>query len=255
MADEPEVTQSTNPLITEPTQLSPDALAPASDADILDALTRAPATPPTEKRKPGRPLGSKNKPREQGKPSAGRPRMVTPPKTAKPEPTPEELERVARRKRSRAKELEGSILTTLNDNILDLVQMMGVPAQMLYVNGVGKPTESVNPNYTQVGNMLAIQPQQAAVWGKFLAELESTDVGSKVSGATSSGKAPLLVYGLLSLAMGFQYAQAVNTVMTQARQMAEAMRDYQAQQTNEQAAAAQAQATAQAQPFPQEGVA
>jgi hypothetical protein len=197
--------------------LPAEALTPAKVPTLEERMAAAPKTdaPVTTPRKRGRPPGSKNKATLQreaeGKATTTREpsgaRMVTPPpKPPKPDDglTPQQRHE---HKLQRAAELSEKVADAINDNILLVLMSMGMEPDLLYMPGMAPQQVQVNNKYTPLARMLTIQPMQANTIGRFLAELEETETGGKVTGAVSDGKGPLILYGILSLASVVQYGK------------------------------------------------
>lgn len=164
----------------------------------------------------GRPPGSKNKStleRERIAASLPPPRQpnVPPSETPKREPpTAEEILAKKRARESRANDISAKIQEDLNDGIMMLLVSMGVPAELLYKEGYVPEHQVKASKFTPLASNVVVGPLQANVYGKFLAALEDTETGRKVTGNTSTGNGPLIVYGLLSIAASVQYVQGLS---------------------------------------------
>jgi hypothetical protein len=233
--------QSDNPILTESTELDAEATKPAiSIPSLEERLRAAPATfkagtnpidPETGKPKRGRPR------KAAAEKAPAKPRVVgTPSKPIKPDEidtrTPQEK---AEAIRARADELTSRVADTINDNLMLLLTSMGVPSALLYKPGMEpKVTQTAN-KFTPLGNQIAMSAQQADVIGHFLAHLEQTDQGQRVTSFTGQGKLPLVMYGLLSVGAVVQYTQGLAKMYNTLQPYLEQYKAQQlAQQTNEQ---------------------
>lgn len=234
------VEQATNPIIRQPTVLDAEALKPMSLADRLPANPKvgSPKTVPeldefgnVKPKRRGRPPGSKNKTtleREAAaRGSGGGARMVTPPgKGAKPSEGLTLEQRVAH-KQARAAELSVKVGEAINDNLMLLLMSMGAPSALIYNPGMEPAQTKAESKYTPLGQQLVLGPMQMNIVGRFLAELEATDIGGKAGAQLSDGKGPLIIYGVLSLGAMIQWAKGLSDAYKQFEPMLKA---YQAQQ-------------------------
>ena len=67
----------------------------------------------------------------------------------------------------------------------------------------------------------------ANVWGRFIAEMEATEQGGKLTGLATDGKGPLILYGILSLAGAVQWGKNLMDAYSKFEPLLKA---YQAQQ-------------------------
>ncbi len=229
--------QGDSPMLTEATELDAEALKPAITIPSLEErLLAAPSTVPPR----ANPIDP-----ETGKPKRGRPRKApetttrkataptrkrAAPKAAEPEDT-----RTAKEKsdaiRARAEDLTVQVADTINDNLMLLLTSIGVPAQLLYKPGQEPRVAQTSNKYTPLGNSIAMSAQQADVIGHFLAHLETTDQGQRVTGVVGQGKMPLFMYGLLSVGAVVQYT---NGLAKMYKNISPYLEQYKAQQLTQQ---------------------
>jgi hypothetical protein len=219
--------------------LSTEALRSASDL-MREQLEQHPIPPTLQgpKRRPGRPPGSKNRAKEgQVTPPSSGPRgaSISVPRGASSRvdiPVDQAtLQQKAAAKKVRAEELAGKISGELNETILSLFMSMGVPTDFLYKEGRAPKSAPVNSPYTDLGAKLAISPMAATAMARFAAELEATDVGTKISGtAQGSSTLPLIISGVFALGAGLQYAKGVQEVLAKMQVIMEAKRAYEESQ-------------------------
>lgn len=212
--------------------LSTEALMAANESLADRIKTTIP--PPTEKRKPGRPAGSKNK----GTDGTVKPNVVIPPGERGSRDGPPRLsnEAKAANKKRKAKEYSEKIAEEVNDYLMSLFMAAGVPAAALYKPGMEPQAAKVSNKYTDLGNQLALGPMQSEAFGRFLAELESTDLGTKAAGmVTGDSKLPLVFYGIMSVGAGVQYLKGVKEVMDRMAPLIKAQQEAKAREgtTNE----------------------
>jgi hypothetical protein len=214
--------------------LPPEATTPASQSSIIEAIaarSRQDAAAKVEgpKRGRGRPPGSKNKTTLEkeaaSRGSGGGSRMVTPPPRVPRVKEDDELKikELIERKKARALELEGKILTDLNDGIFQLFIMAGMPAEALFKDTTKVQAAVVNPNYTDLGNQMAISPMAAKSWARLAAELEQTGLGTKATAMAGTGNAGLIVASLMAAVTGAQYVKGITDVLGRVKQAQEAM--------------------------------
>lgn len=221
-----------SPIVTEPVVLDDAALKPMTIPSLEDRLKEANAnggnTPP-RRRSPGRPKGSVKKP------PAGRGATIdTTASEKKDDDTPgmDPAEKKAL-KDARAAQLAQATLDAINDNFFMILMSMGVPDQLLYQPGQAPVQVKAESNkYTALGATMAVNPAMAKNIGHFLAELEQTDIGQKVTGATGGGNGPIIVYGLLSLFSTVQYVQGLSRTY---KELAPLLQAYRAQQMQDEA--------------------
>lgn len=183
-----------------PARLLPLAIAPLPTVD---------GAPP--KRRPGRPLGSRNRPKEgevNPPQSLGGSRA---PRTPPAPPTSVEEEAAAKvkfEKQLRAAQYAELIHKELNDELFTfLIGMRIVPAELIYKNGHIPPTSQPDPNLTEAGNQIAIPTDVAKNWGKLLAELSYTPMGKTVVGASQNNMAGVAIAAVMALYSTYRYTQ------------------------------------------------
>lgn len=236
-----DVTQSSNPLITEPEFLDSEATKPISAADFLRNLQTPPRQIPPSSAAPkrrGRPPGSKNKPKID--PATGEviiPSSISGGSTSSSGDQGDakrraEAERRLAQKKKRAKELESKILIDLNELILELLMDAGVPANALYVN----PPEQLkeDSNYTALGGAIAFNRREAKVFSLTLSELEGSSIGGKASKVIQQDSPlRLLALGGLSLLMMGTHLKSIMEIQKQFAPFIEAQRRMKQQQRQE----------------------
>lgn len=208
-----------------PEVLGPDAMKSA-DADILAQLAAAPP-----RRRGGRPVGSKNKPKtdDDGRFVPPGTRRTT---TQQAEPTSEaELARKIATKKRLAGEYERKILEG-NEQLLGFLIQNGVAAGLLYKNGQ-PPNQGAkaNPNWTDLANQLAIPPHLAKIAGHTAAEIQSSTIGTSVI-STLEGDSPirLLILVGATLVVGVPYLRNLNEIRKRMQAANEAVMQFNAQQ-------------------------
>lgn len=185
--------------------LTPDATMPINPS-MIGGISGI--VPPRRGR--GRPPGSKNKPKMD--PTTG---QLSGGPTAPGTPTPTQAQLDAEKKRkldakkAKADEWAKRIVTDGNEYIMSLLMTQGVPGALLYKQI--PIAEVVNPNYTPIANKVAIQPSLAKLLGATLAELETSDAGSKLA-AVAMEDSPIRL-GFLCVASGLMLAKHLKEVM------------------------------------------
>lgn len=165
----------------------------------------------------GRPPGSRNKPRVP-------PTNRTLPRNESSDLTQDQKHE---HKLGRAEVLTTQVSSAINDNIASLLLMAGVPPEMVYKEGHIPKEVIENEKYQPIVASLMMPNQTAKSIGRFLAEMETTDVGGKFGSAVTDGKAPLIVYGLFSALGILQWGkQSMDTI----NKLKPLMDAYQAQQ-------------------------
>lgn len=211
--------------------LDDEANRPASS--ILDRMMEEAKakgfTADAPKRPRGRPRGSPNRSKLVTPPGTTTTTSGTQPSGAR-EPDPAQV-RAA--KAARAEELAAKVGDTINDNIMLILSSMGVPSHLLYQPGKEPQQQAANNKYTQMGNMVAISPMQANLYGKFLAEAEATDLGKKLTGTAGPSNGPLVIYGLLSLAATVQYVKSLQQFSQRLKPLLDAYAEQMRQQAEQ----------------------
>ena len=212
--------QASSPIITSPTILDDEALKAATPArSLADRLAHGKSTAEVMADKPGpkrrgRPPGRKNKAtlaKEASSVSPGQ-RIIGSKARAIPAKasvkddglSPEERHEL---KLKRADKLGNDIADAVNDNIMMVLMAAGCPPELLYLPGMEPKRAKESTKYTTLGYQLALSPMQASHMGRFLAEMETTDAGSKIGGALTDGKGPMILYGMLSLVGAMKYGR------------------------------------------------
>lgn len=187
-------------LQSSPEGLSSEALRPA-EVNILDQLSR----------------GGRAKARDVI--DGTYTRVEPPPRRGPGRPRKEETpqDQVAAKlvqKKAKAAKYTDQILTDLNDELFSGLMSMGLPSAILYKEGKA-PIAVVDSKYTDFGNRIAIKPSQARHLGAFVAELETTDIGSKFAGTTSNSSLGLLLKGGLAAFAVISYIQGIRQLMSE----------------------------------------
>lgn len=237
------IEQATSPVVSEPTELGPEAMKAMPPPQPVPSLSERLAAgksaeqlaadrPP--RRGPGRPPGRKNnatlaREAQEGVRKAPAQRMVTPPAKKGDDGLTSEQRQAA--KLARAEKLAESVAETINDNLLLILMSMGCPSEILYKPGQEpKQVKAETSKYTELAQQLTLSSFQANIIGRFLAELEATETGGKVAGAVADGKGPLIVYGVLSLATAIQYTKGLADAYKKFEPMLKAYQEMRAQQ-------------------------
>lgn len=211
---------------------------PVAGSSLADKLANAPEA----KRGPGRPPGRKNnatlaREAQEGVRKNPPSKMVVPPDRTKkpkdvPELSPQERHRI---KLGRAEELAEKVSETINDNLMLMLMAMGAPTELLYKPGQEPArVKAASSKYTDLGQMLTLSPMQANIAGRFLAELESTEIGGKIGGVATDGKGPLIIYGILTAAGAIQYGKQLMDFYQKMEPMLAAYKAQKAQQEAQQ---------------------
>lgn len=177
----------------DPSTLSVAALTPAdtSLAARLNAAKVEAGNKTAEMKVPGRrgrPPGSTNKPKE-----------------GKPTPTVAELAKIKREKQQRADELTKKIVNDANDALMSLLISQGLPASALYMPGQVPVADKANERFTPTGNRLAVKPIQAKAVANFIAEMEYSERGQKMTAAVEGGVIVQLITGGMAVAAVVTY--------------------------------------------------
>jgi len=202
----------------DPTSLTVGALKPA-DLSLAARLAGGSSVETKQRIDPGpkrrgRPPGSTNKPTEQ----------------ADAEKAKAALEKKLKAKQERADELTEQILTELNDQIISLFVDRGMPSSVFYRPGMGPKLTDTNERFTEAGNRVTIKRQQAKYIAKFIAEIEASDNGQKVTTALSDGLLSQIIAGGLALGSVAMYARSMYQFRKEMLPALEAYKLYQAQQ-------------------------
>ena len=228
MTEEQENTQPVEPAeVYDPGALTEGALTPAVEAlSLKDRLRASGETQKVSaeiqgiKRGPGRPRGSKNRPKDE--PEKG----YTPPDTA-------ELERQRKLKKQRADAIAGQITGELNDILFELLIGQGLPAAALYNSGHIPTAVKEDAKYTPLGKRLAVDSFTANRIGAFIVEMEQSELGSKMASKATGGPVGLTVKGLVAGACVFSYINGVRNVMKEYGPYIDAYKQYQQQQSQQ----------------------
>lgn len=215
---EPEV------LPPDPGAFGPGSHTPAIEAPILSLKDRLKQSPESQrvsgeiqgiKRAPGRPRGSRNKPKEE----------------ANVGPSIQEIQRERRAKRERADQIAEQITGEFNDTIMRFLVAQGMPPAVIYNDGyVPRPISKNSAKYTDIGAKLAVDEFTAGMVANFIVEFESSDTGQRIVGATTSGPVGLVVKGLVAGACAVGYLNGVKKVVDTLQPLIEAQKQYKRQQ-------------------------
>lgn len=200
-----DIVQDTSPLTTSPTKLGAEALKPTTLSllnDLETGRTRQPSKVPASTvlnapPRRGRPLGSKNKPKDE------------PPDPAK----------IRAEKKKKRDEYTTRILEDANDQILALFISMGVPSDKVYKPGMEPAGDTESKKYTPLGSRLTISRFQAQTVASFLVDLEGSDLGGKMVGAATDSVPAMVVKGLMVFGIVVQYVRGVAPVLKELQQM------------------------------------
>jgi hypothetical protein len=173
------------------------------------------------KRPRGRPPGSRNRVRE---PDGGRntPSTVTIPPGRRPPSTPptddEEKKRLQQKqeKKERAEQYAEYINKELNDQLfMFLIASSGgaIKAEHLYKEGRVPPKAAGNPNFSDMGNAIAIPPDVADSWGKLLAELSYTGTGKSVVKMSDNNVLGITIAAVTAAYSTYRYGLQLKSVM------------------------------------------
>jgi hypothetical protein len=223
--------------------LNADALEPARIQDALASLPRAvaPSAPKDgdggpPKRRPGRPPGSKNKPKDpQATANVGGGPTVVVPGRGRPtltEKSPEEIAREKRAKlelkRDRAKKIADYLTGDFSEQMLEmLVSSTPIDPDIIFTKAAPTTKRSKNPNLTETGQRFAVPPDVAEAWGRVLAELSTSTTGGKLVESFESGNAGLVLACLIAALTTSRYIRSLKNdfkliqSVIQAKQQAE----------------------------------
>lgn len=229
----PDVVQSTSPIVTTSEVLDSDATKEAS-LSFIEQINKQKAqqgdrtTIVGQRRGPGRPKGSTNKPKgtEDGKDDKGQTDLAK---------ELAALERKRNAKKQKVDDYTNKVINEFNDQIMLWLLGAGVPSAVLYQDGQA-PVQIVNNKYTEVGNLLAIKPIQARAFSRLIVEAEYSERGIQVANAMAGSTVGLVITGLVAIAMGIQYGRQLTVAMAKIQPLIEAKRQadaYKAQQAQE----------------------
>lgn len=189
-----EIVESSSPLISSPEVMDEEATKPVDNA-LLQAL------------KGGKPKTSMVIPPSSPSKPRGRP-----PKAR--EITPEESREIKNKiKREKTEQYTTMIVRDMNEQLMSLLIAMGVPPEMLYQKGMVPKSMVVDSAYTPIANGIAIKPNQAKSIAAFIAELEMTNTGQRLSNKTSSQNAALGYKGIMAVVATGSYLMGLNKTM------------------------------------------
>ena len=154
---------------------------------------------------------------------------IVPPRTnGKQDDEPKPTKRTKEEKKKRADELTKKITEEFNENVLEILMTLGMPAEMLYKEGHIPAHAPTNSIYTPIGDKLTIAKDQAYYMSKFVTEMEDTSIGKKFSGvAGGDSKLPLLFYGAMSGVSMLQWAKGLQEVMAEIKKLQDLQRQAQ----------------------------
>lgn len=215
--------------ITSITELTEEAMRP-TDFEVLAALN-AP-----KKRGPGRPKGSRNRPKvDPGVPGSGPMQMRTPTRRTTSTSESDSDEERARRlqaKSEKSRAYADRIVTELNDQIMLAFISMGVPAPLLYKNGQGPAPKLPDSNLTPFGQRIAVSPMVAKPVASFLAELEFSEAGTKAVTAVTDSQWTLIIKGVVAVGAVVYYLNGLNQIRKEFEPLINQFREAQQQAAN-----------------------
>lgn len=222
----PHITPEDIPAVAPPGGPEPslrDRLAAGKPTEQVLAETK------TSPKRRGRPPGSKNKStlereaRERAVTGSARLHIPPGPKDpTKPDDKPDKPVITGEMKAKRGEYLGVKVAETVNDNLMLLLMSAGVPTELLYKAGRA-PVKADSP-YTDLAQMITMSTMQANLIGRFLAEVEATDTGAKLTSAGADGKGPLIIYGVLAGASVVQWGRSLAQAYKQLEPILEAYR-------------------------------
>ena len=221
MSLSPEASETMPPPSALVFKLDPTAVT-ASKASIPigtpDVLTGQP------KRGRGRPPGSTNKRNPIG---PGTARMSGSGGAVPNAATPvDKVEATKEQKKARAEEYATYINTELNDKLFLLISSMpgGPPASSFYKDNRVPPSVKTNPNFSELGNAVAIPADVAGSWGRLLAELSYTDAGKGVAKAAENNILTIAMAALTAIYSTYRYSQQLKPLLDQIKAVQEMQR-------------------------------
>ena len=208
-----EALQSMPPPVGLTFKLDPAAVAAINQPIAVGTIDPRTGQP---KRAPGRPRSSTKK-------AVHPPGTVNPPQTMRGRGTPPKAtdtvdvkEATKEQKKLRAEQYATYINTELNDKLFLLISgMPGSPftAAMFYVEGKVPPSVATNPNYSELGNAVAIPADVAGSWGKLLAELSYTDAGKGLAKVGDNHILTIALAALTAVYSTYRYSQQIKPLL------------------------------------------
>lgn len=174
------------------------------------------------RRGPGRPRGSRNKPKDEGDTGKAKSQDLS------------ELERQRKLKKQRADAIAGQITGELNDVLFQLLISQGLPPAAVYNEGHIPVSVKTEGKYTPLGSRLAVDNFTAGMVGSFVVEFESSDLGGQLVSKTTGGPVGLVIKGLVAGACVFGYINGVRQVLKEYEPYMKAYKEYQQNQKNSQ---------------------
>lgn len=219
-----EIVAGTSPLIEKPEVLGPEQMRPVSISISEQLKARGGNVIQGTKRRPGRPPGSGTKAVSTESSSEDELKKI------KEDEARRRAEEAKRRiKQTKVNEYTEKIINEGNEYIMSMLIGSGVPAKMIYREGMA-PVQVVNEHYTEFGNRIAVKPMQARAVAAFLADLEGTDSGQKVTSAFAGGGIGLAFKGIVAGAAVFSYARGLYQIQQQLAPMLAAAQAYRQEQ-------------------------
>jgi hypothetical protein len=158
-----------------------------------------------------------------------------PPREAKAIDPVDDKEAIKEQKKLKAEQYATYINQELNDKLFMLISgMPGSPftAAMFYKENKVPPQVATNPNFSELGNAIAIPADVASSWGKVLAELSYTDIGKNVSKATDNPMLGIVAAVIAALYSTYRYSQQLKPILEQIKAM-QAMKEAEANGTTD----------------------
>lgn len=199
--------------------LSPNATAkPVIPVGTIDPRTGQP------KRRPGRPTGTTKK-ADHPKGTVNPPQRMIGSKAPKDTDTVDTKEATKEQKKLRAEQYATYINVELNDKLFMLIS--GMPNSPFKVENFYKenrvpPSAATNPNYSELGNAVAIPADVAGSWGKLLAELSFTDAGKGLAKVSDNHMLTIALAALTAIWSTYRYSQQLKPLLDQIKQVQEA---------------------------------
>ncbi len=127
-------------------------------------------------------------------------------------PTQQEKKQEKKNKKAQVEEVTRKILEDFNDAIIEGISTIGVPAEFLYKSG-RSPVRIVNTQYTDLANMLCINPMQANWMAHAYIELAEVPAIKKLIGEGGEKEGPSYIWmGLGLLGLGSYVVQMTKAI-------------------------------------------
>ena len=214
-------------------EITDAALTPAADAlSLKDRLRQSSATQKvtTEiqgiKRGPGRPRGSRNKPKD-GDTGGDKGADLA------------DLERQRKLRKQRMDAVSSQITGELTDALFELMIAQGIPPAAIYNEGKAPVHVRKDEKYTPLGAKLAVDSFTAGRVAAFVVDLESSDAGAKIVNKATNNTAALVIKGAVAVACVIGYMNGVRQVVKEYAPYMEAYKQYQRQQSQQRSQAQQ----------------